>query len=237
MHISEGVLPAWMLAVGWVLTIISMIICIQWSQKKFGNIFDKVPAIAVITAAFFVACLFRVPVPPTSLHLILSGLVGILLGPLAFVCIFVGLLLQALLFQNGGITVLGVNTFVMGAPAVLAWIVFNYLTKKTNTAVSAGIASALSIFISSILLAIVLVASGVTFGSLTVLTEYLADVPVLSSIVSTLSGTTFGLTTALIIIMNIPLMIIEGIICAFIVPFIEKVKPDMIEKNRTETET
>ncbi|WNY28242.1 Cobalt transport protein CbiM [Methanimicrococcus stummii] len=231
MHISEGVLPVWILAAGWVLTIIIMAASIKWSRKIYGNIFEKVPMIAVVTAAFFVACLFKIAIPPTSLHLILSGLVGILLGPLAFVCIFIGLLLQALLFQNGGITVLGVNSFVMGAPAILAWLVFRQLSKKTNTGISAGFASALSIFVSSILLAVVLVASGVTFGSLTVLSEYLTGIPILSSIVSALSGTPFGLTFALIIIMNLPLMIIEGIICAFIVSFIEKVKPEMMEQN------
>ncbi len=230
MHISEGVLPAWALAAGWIVLIISLAVTLAWSRKKIGNISAKIPLIAVVTAAFFVACLFRVPVPPTSLHLVLSGLVGILLGPLAMVCIFIGLLLQALLFQNGGITVLGVNSVVMGLPAVLAWFVFKAMSKKTNTAISAGLASAFSILLSTLLLSVVFLAAGITFGSLAALAAYASGIPVLSSIVAALANSTFGLTVFLLLLMNLPLMIIEGIICAFIVPFIEKVKPEMLEE-------
>lgn len=235
MHISEGVLPAGVLAAGWIAAVLCLVISITWSRKKFGNLSEKIPLIAVVTAVFFVACLFRVPVPPTSLHLVLSGLVGIFLGPPAFVCIFIGLLLQALLFQNGGVTVLGVNSIVMGVPAVLAWLVFKGLSKKTNSAVSAGTAAAFSILLSTLLLAVVFLASGITFGNLNALTGIAAGIPILSTITDVLSGSTFGLTVFLLIVMNIPLMIIEGIICAFIVPFVEKVKPEMLsERKNTE---
>ena len=231
MHISEGVLPGSVLAAGWILTAALIVISIMWSRKKLGNISEKIPLVAVITAAFFIACLFRIPVPPTSLHLVLSGLVGILLGPLAFICIFIGLVLQALLLQNGGITVLGVNSFVMGFPAMLAYFVYKFCSKKTNSAISAGAASVFSIFLSTILLAIVLVASGIQFGSLNALFDIVSNIPVLSTLASVLTGSTFGLTLFLLMVMNAPLMIIEGIICAFIVPFIGKVKPEMLEDS------
>lgn len=231
MHISEGVLPAGVLAAGWVILIILLIITIGWSRKRLGNISEKVPLIAVVTAAFFVACLFKVPVPPTSLHLVLSGLVGVLLGPLALICIFIGLLLQALLFQNGGITVLGVNSVVMGLPAVIAWLVYKALSKKTKTSVSAGLASAFSIFLSTLLLAAVFYVSGITFGGLTVLAETASEVTVLSTITTALVNSPFGLTVFLLLLMNLPLMIIEGIISALIVPFIKKVKPEMLEES------
>lgn len=228
MHISEGVLPAGVLAAGWILTALLIIVSIIWSRKKLGNISEKIPLVAVVTAAFFIACLFRVPVPPTSLHLIMSGIVGILLGPLAFICIFIGLFLQAFLFQNGGVTVLGVNSVVMGLPAMLAYFVFIALKKKTKTSISAGIASIFSILLSTLLLALVFLASGITFGSLAALLEMVSEIPVLSGIAAILTSYPFALTLFLLIIMNLPLMIIEGIIAAFAVPFIEKVKPEMI---------
>lgn len=234
MHISEGVLPAGVIAAGWLVLIILLILTIGWSRKRLGNISEKVPLIAVVTAAFFVACLFKVPVGPTSLHLVLSGLVGILLGPLALVCIFIGLLLQALLFQNGGITVLGINSVVMGLPAIIAWFIYSALSKKTNTAFSAGLASTFSILLSTLLLAFVFIVAGINFGGLTALADYASGIPILSSIVSVLANSPVGLTTFLLLLMNLPLMVIEGIICAFIVPFIEKVKPEMLEeKNKT----
>ncbi|MDR2943964.1 MAG: CbiM family transporter [Methanosarcinales archaeon] len=229
MHISDGVLPAWVLVAGWGVLITTLAITAAWSRKKIGNISEKIPLIAVVTAAFFIACLVSLPVPPTSLHLVLSGLVGILLGPLAPICIFIGLLLQALLFHNGGVTVLGVNGAVMGLPAVLAWFVFKALTKKANTAISAGLASAFSIFISTVLLAVIFAAAGIHFGGLAELADIASGIPVLSSVVSALANSAFGRTVVLLLLMNLPLMIIEGIIGAFIVPFIEKVKPEMLE--------
>ena len=231
MHISEGVLPGSVLAAGWIITAALIIISVIWSRKKLGDISEKIPLVAVTTAAFFVACLFKIQMYPTSLHLVLSGMAGILLGPLAFICIFIGLLLQALLLQNGGITVLGVNSFVMGLPAMLAYFVYRACAKRTKSAIAAGTASIFSIFLSTILLAIVLTASGVTFGSLNALYGVVANIPVLSSIAFALSETNFGLTLFLLLLMNLPLIIVEGIICAFLVPFIEKVKPEMLNSD------
>jgi len=231
MHISEGVLPGSVLIAGWILTSVLIIASVMWSRKRFENLSEKIPLVAAITAAFFVACLFRIPVPPTSLHLVLSGMVGIVLGPLAFICIFVGLVLQAILLQNGGITVLGVNSFVMGFPAMLAYFVFKACSKKLNSSISAGAASVFTIILSTVILAVVLYVSGITFGSLDALYDIVANIPVLSTIASALSGTNFGLTLFLLMVMNFPLMIVEGIICAFIIPFIEKVKPEMLEET------
>ena len=56
----------------------------------------------------------------SSAHLILNGLLGVVLGWAAFPVIFVALLLQAVLFQFGGFTVLGVNTATMGLGALAA---------------------------------------------------------------------------------------------------------------------
>src|SRR4030042_6506194 len=91
---------------------------------------------AVLSSAFFVASLIRVPIGPSSVHLVLNGLVGVLLGWMAFPSILVALALQALLFQFGGFTSLGVNTFNMAAPAVMAYYLFNFLIRKTNHFIS-----------------------------------------------------------------------------------------------------
>ena len=231
MHISEGVLPGSVLIAGWILTAVLIIVSIMWSRKRFENLSEKIPLVAAITAAFFIACLFKIPISMTSLHLVLSGMVGIVLGPLAFVCIFIGLLLQALLLQNGGITAIGVNSFVMGFPAMLAYFVFKACSKKLNSSISAGAASVFTIIFSTVILAVVLYASGITFGSLNALHTFVSNIPVLSTIVSALADTNFGLMLFLLMVMNFPLMIVEGIICAFIIPFIEKVKPEMLEET------
>ncbi|MDO9586042.1 MAG: cobalt transporter CbiM, partial [Syntrophales bacterium] len=113
MHISEGVLSAPVLVAGALLTVGGT----AWGLKKMD--YEKIPEVAVLSSAFFVASLIHVPVGPSSAHLILNGLVGLLLGWMAFPSILVALALQALLFQSGGFTTLGVNAFNMAAPAVL----------------------------------------------------------------------------------------------------------------------
>ena len=69
--------------------------------------YEKLPEVAVLSSVFFVASLIHVPIGPSAAHLILNGLCGVLLGWLAFPAIFVGLTLQGVLFEYGGITTLG----------------------------------------------------------------------------------------------------------------------------------
>ena len=78
--------------------------------------YEAIPRVAILSAAFFVATLIHVPVGPVGLHLVLNGLMGLLLGWMAVPAILIALFLQALLFQFGGLTVLGVNTVTMALP-------------------------------------------------------------------------------------------------------------------------
>src|SRR5207237_10407257 len=84
---------------------------------------EELPRIAVLTAAFFVASLIHVRVGPTSVRLLLNGLVGVVLGRRAPLAILVGLALQAALLVHGGFTTVGVNACVLTLPALLAgWL-------------------------------------------------------------------------------------------------------------------
>jgi cobalt/nickel transport system permease protein len=87
MHISEGVLSAPVLigsgiAAG-TLTIIGL--------KKMR--FERIMNVALLTSAFFIASLIHVPVGPGSVHLVLNGLLGIILGWACFPAIVTALLL------------------------------------------------------------------------------------------------------------------------------------------------
>jgi len=235
MHISDGVLPTWVIIAGWMLTAILLVVSVAQSKKEMRNISEKVPQVAVVTAALFVACMFRIPMPPTSLHLMLAGLAGILLGPLAFVCVFISLLLQAILIQFGGVTVLGVNSLLMGVPALAGWLIFKTLSKtKFPFAVSGALTSVIAVTITTILLGIIFYVSGIDFGSLNAMLDRVSGIPVLSTIAELLTAYPGILTFFMIFLMNIPLMIAEGIISAFILPFIEKVKPEMLERYKKE---
>ena len=106
MHISEGVLSGPVLISGGALAAVGTAI----GLRKLD--YDHIAKAGMLSAAFFVASLVHVPIGPANAHLVLNGLVGLLLGWAAFPAILVALVLQAVLFQFGGITVLGVNTII-----------------------------------------------------------------------------------------------------------------------------
>ena len=86
---------------------------------------EHIMPVALLSSAFFVAGLVHVPLGPGSVHLMLIGLLGVMLGWAAFPAILIALFLQTLFFQFGGFAVLGVNTVTMSVPALCCY----YLTR------------------------------------------------------------------------------------------------------------
>ena len=123
MHIPDGVLPLAVSAAGYATTGAAT----WYSLRKINqqeNPQASIPQASLLTAAFFVASWIHIPAPPTSVHLVLNGLLGAVLGYYAFPAILIGLFFQAVMFQHGGLTTLGVNATMMGLPALLAYHLF-----------------------------------------------------------------------------------------------------------------
>jgi len=199
MHISEGILSPAVLTAGAALTAAGVAVGMKNLDHK------EIPTMGILSAAFFVATLIHVPAGPVSVHLILNGLVGLILGWKAFPAILVGLALQALLFQFGGLTTLGVNTLTMAFPAVVCHYVFgNGL--KPGTGRSVIISSAFGAGFCSVLM------SGIMVGFSLYLT-----------------GEAFLPAAKLIVAAHLPVMFIEGILTAACVLFLIKVRPEILE--------
>lgn len=125
-HINDGVLGGWWLVGGFVVAGL----LVAWAARKVPD--EEIPRIALLSAAFFVASLLHLRLGPTSIHLLLNGLVGVVLGRRAPLAILLGLLLQAIIWPgHGGFTTLGVNTCVLALPALVAWGLFTLL-RRTN---------------------------------------------------------------------------------------------------------
>ncbi len=112
-HIPDGVLSAPVLIGGGVAAAGLLAIAVKHLDDA------RIPQAAVLSAVFFVASLVHIPIGPTSVHPLLNGLMGIVLGWAAVPAILVALLLQAVFFGFGGITVLGVNVVNMAVPALV----------------------------------------------------------------------------------------------------------------------
>lgn len=110
-----------------------------WAARRhFGRAAaESLPVIGSLTALAFVIQTIMIPVPGgTSTHLVGVTLLALLYHPLvAFVCESLVLLVQALFFGAGGITVLGVNALAMGLLGPLAgWLVWNALRRMNEKA-------------------------------------------------------------------------------------------------------
>jgi cobalt/nickel transport system permease protein len=122
-HISDGVLTGPWLASGFA----AMVLLMLAGARRVRD--EEIPRIALLTSAFFVASLIHVRVGPTSVHLLLNGLVGVVLGRRAALAIPVGLFLQAVLLGHGGVSALGVNACVMTLPALAAAGLFDLVQR------------------------------------------------------------------------------------------------------------
>jgi cobalt/nickel transport system permease protein len=120
-HIADNVLtPPWIFA-GFALAA-ALAYLGSWRIRD-----EEIPQIAVLTAVFFVVSLIHLRLPPTSVHLLLNGLVGIVLGLRAALAIPLGVFLQAVLVQHGGFTTLGINSCDMVLPALFVSWMFHAL--------------------------------------------------------------------------------------------------------------
>ena len=199
MHISDGALkvilwgPDWLMAGGGVL----------WGMTKVRV--ERLPHVAVLAAAFFVASLIHLKIGPTSVHPVLSGLIGALLGWVAVPAIFVGLTLQFLLFSHGGLTTLGINTFNMAGPAVLSYYLFRpwmFKHKRSVSAIGSFLCGAVPVLISTCLIYLELVLAEDQFLRA-------AQVQALA---------------------HIPVALAEGVLTAFVVIFLRRVGSPLLEE-------
>jgi len=201
MHISDGVLSAPVWIGGYVIS--AAIVAI--TTKKMRP--EEIPKTAIMTSVFFVASLIHVPIGPTSVHLILNGLIGMILGPFAFTSIFLGLALQAILFQHGGITTIGVNSVIMGLPALFAYKIFDLHQKfhfKSNVAIFGALAGASGILLGVFILALLLITTGSEFVGV----------------------------AKLALLAHLPVIIIEAMLTGFIASFLKTVKPELLERGK-----
>ncbi len=105
-----------------------------WAARRhFGAAaLESLPVMGSLTALAFVVQTIAIPVPGgTSTHLVGVALLALLYHPLvAFVCESLVLLVQALFFGAGGVTVLGVNALAMGLLGPLAaWLAWKALRR------------------------------------------------------------------------------------------------------------
>lgn len=194
--------------VGWIIAIIVIALSVRILNKKLP--YRALPLMAIIGGGIFVAQMINFPIGAgTTGHLVGATLAAILLGPLSgFVIIVTILIIQALLFGDGGITALGLNIFNMAfIGCFLGWSVYKAVPEKYKK-YGILLASWLTVFVGSFACAAELAGS------------------------FAISGGAYGITGVIafpsMLIYHSLIGIGEAVITFGVVSYISKVSPDLI---------
>lgn len=196
MHISEGVLSAGILAAGWAVAGLGTAAGLRGMKP------ERIPRTALLSSAFFLASLVNIKIGLGSSHLSLIAPVGLILGWGAFPAILAALLLQALLFQFGGLLVLGVNVASMASAAVLTWLLFGRAVRRN------GRWGALAAFAAG--------AFGVLFGALLV------------SLFLWASDEGFLTAAGVLFAVHVPVALVEGAVTVFLAAYLKRAAPEFL---------
>lgn len=239
LHIPDGIIALWLWALGYILVGLYFIIFAK-RLKKTSN-YKKLAIVSVLGALMLLA--MSIPVPfVIPYHINLSALLGIIAGPFyAGVTIFSVNLILALI-GHGGLTIVGLNTVVLMAEAAVAYYLFNLLRKKLNnkTFISGVVSTFIALVVSAALTIGIIYAGTQNLGHLAHhdhdhYCEHCPeqehedheehehehdeeDFDVKRFFVLVLISGAFGWT-------------LESLLTGFIVNYIQRVKPDLLERE------
>jgi len=187
----------------------------------------QVPLLAIGAAFSFVIMMFNVPIPGgTTGHAVGGVLVAILLGPwAACIAITVALVIQALLFGDGGITAIGANCFNMAVVLPFAgYYIYRIISHNApvdsgRRVIAAGVAGYVALNIAAGL-------TGFEFGIQPLLHH-------------TASGQAlycpYGLNVALPAMLSEHLLVfgwVEALVTALVIKYLQKQAPELLEEGR-----
>lgn len=199
-HIPDGILSAPVLIGGGIVAAAGVAMALRRLDDR------AIVRTAILSAAFFTVSLISVPLGPTSVHLMLGGLMGIMLGLGAALAVLVGLALQAVMFGIGGVTTLGVNTLDIAGPGVVMGLLLGPAIRRATGArrgVLAGVAGA-----------------GAVLGT-----------GALVSLVLALSAPEYTPVARIVLATYVPLALVEAAITAAVVSFLARTEPAALEPS------
>jgi cobalt/nickel transport system permease protein len=216
-HLGEGSFPLWALVL-WTLVGLALIGAVVYRVRKGGIKTHQIALAGIGAAASFAIFQLNIPVWG-GIHMNLTGLVGILAGPLlgALIALVVNIFSAAL--GHGAVGLIGANTLVNASEAIVAYYAFKTLIQLDwDTFPASASAATLGLSTGAILMGAIIVVSGVNGSALP-----RAD---LTIAVGGLVG------------LNMGVAVIEGLLTGFIVQFLATVRPDLVgladRQNREE---
>ncbi len=201
MHLPDGILKTETLLV----TCAATVLLTGYSLRRIDQ--DSIPRVGVMSAVFFVSSLIHVNIGPTSAHLLLNGLMGVVLGWACVPAILVALLLQSVFFGFGGIVSLGATALHISAGALFCHLIFSGILARASSVYVVAplgfVCGFLGVFSASALLA-----ANLTFNGL-------------------------GDEMAWFVVLgHLPVALVEGLVTAFVLTYLKKLKPEIFRNHR-----
>lgn len=213
-HLGDGAFPLWAVTLWTALGVLLLGIAVRRLRK--GGVESNQVALAGITAAASFA-IFQLNVPVWGgIHMNLTGLVGILAGPLLGTVIALVVNVFSAALGHGAVGLLGANTLVNASEAIVAYYAFRTLVRTDWDLFPAGASAAtLGLGVGALLMGAMIVVSGVNGSALP-----RADLTV---------------AVAGMVGINLGVAVIEGLLTGFIVQFLASIRPDLLGlDDRTE---
>ena len=165
LHIPDGFLTIVISAVFWAITALTVGVAISKTNKSLGE--KQVPLMGVMAAFIFAAQMLNFPVAGgTSGHFLGGSLAAMVLGPWAAILVMTAVVgVQALLFQDGGLLVMGANIFNMGIlTAIIGFGLYRSVSGRSRGVrlTVAGFAAWLAVVASALAASLQLWLSGTT---------------------------------------------------------------------------
>jgi len=228
LHIPDGLLPVWLWGSGLLLMMAAVSFSLFMVRKV--DMRKKIPLLGMMSAMMLVG--MNLEIVPIAYHVNLSVATGIILGPwFAVIAAFIVNIIMALV-GHGGITVVGLNTLVIGAEGVMGFIFFSALRKIFKPGLASGAATFISLFISTALMLTVVFAANLNFESGNVhWLEELMENPTAGKLAGTFSvNRSFNFRLFAFAALGLGALgwTIESLVTAVAIRFISKVKPEMV---------
>ena len=210
-HLPDGSFTLFWALVWWICALALIGVALVWARRRRSGT-REITVAAFVTAASF--AVFQVEIPLFGgVHLNLTPLIGILAGPvLGSLIVFIVNILSAAT-GHGGWGLIGANVLVNSSEVMTAWLLFRALGRVTpGLFTRAGIATFGGLFSGNIAMVAIILVSGIQ--------------GVTQSSVQILAG------LSLLVAVNMGVAVVEAFVTGFIVEYIGKVKPDLLEGGR-----
>ncbi|WP_160133672.1 energy-coupling factor ABC transporter permease [Halococcus salsus] len=216
-HLGEGSFPLWALVL-WTVLGIGLLGVATYRVRKNGIRTSQVALAGIGAAASFAVFQLNLPVWG-GIHMNLTGLVGILAGPLlgAVIALVVNVFSAAL--GHGAVGLLGANVLVNATEAIVAYYAFRTLVGMDWDVFPASASAAtLGLSTGAVLMGAIIVVSGVNG--------------------SALPRSDLAIAVAGMVGLNLGVAVVEGLLTGFIVQFLASIRPDLVPGvTRTERDT